>query len=468
MASVTHDKLTWIYTNYGLRRVTEVMQNPDDKLAITKLVVGDSEVITYDEVTGIPIYHYDYYTPDPAQDNLKHPVDSFFFHGKELDAENNIIKFITNVPENAGGYTINEMGLFEDGNLLAICTCQGLAKPSIDDNYIMAINYTIALHSYNLSTIYDQIVLNVDSEYLQPHDLEKVQYSILYMEGNLAEQISQNSHWIGLNRARQLEQLIDSNVRTSATALLTNIYNNFGALVGYSNVKNFWVFDYSRYLGTKNCILDMGFNGERLNLSTELRTADVAMRGLCPVVTLTDTVNFSSENSIVDAGDNTWFFLLQHTNASANAVIMAKSDYAKGKHEFEILRHIDRSLEVRVYTENGNYVSFTSNEDIVPETMYALAITIPEDFLSNNVSCMVDGRYVHLNKLQVGAPNAPAHYTDIGYSSFIMQEEALAYPSDSTVGVMVKLKGSLETAEVKGMSLTLSALAGNNVCMNFK
>ena len=84
MASVTHDKLTWIYTNYGLRRVTEVMQNPDDKLAITKLVVGDSEVITYDEVTGIPIYHYDYYTPDPAQDNLKHPVDSFFFHGKDL------------------------------------------------------------------------------------------------------------------------------------------------------------------------------------------------------------------------------------------------------------------------------------------------------------------------------------------------------------------------------------------------
>ena len=67
MASVTKDKLTWIYTNYGLRRITEVMANPDDKLAITKLVVGDSETMTYDEETGLPIYHYDYYTPDPTQ-----------------------------------------------------------------------------------------------------------------------------------------------------------------------------------------------------------------------------------------------------------------------------------------------------------------------------------------------------------------------------------------------------------------
>ena len=468
MASITHDKLIWIYTNYGLRRVTEVMNNPDDKLAVTKLVVGDSETITYDDAIGLPVYHYDYYTPEPTQDNLKHPVDSFFFHGKELDADNNIVKFITDIPEDSGGYTINEMGIFEDGNLLAICTCQGLAKPTLDDNYIMSIGYTIALHSYNLSTIYDRIVLNVDSEYLQPHDLEKVQYNILYMEGNLAEQISQNSHWIGLNRARQLEQLIEENVKTSSTSLLTNIYNNLGALVGYENIKNFWVLDYSRYLGTKNCILDMGFNGEKLSLSTELRTTDIRMKGLCPSLTLTNDVNFSSENSIVDRGDNTWLFLLQHTNASENATILAKSDYAKNKHEFEILRFANRSLEIKVYTDNGNYISFTSDDGTIPETMYILAVNIPEKFTENDVSCMIDGKYVHLRRQQIGVSSAPAHFEDIGYSSFILRDDKVTYASKSTIGLMVKLKGSLDKTEVKGVSLCLSALVGNNVYLNFK
>lgn len=468
MASVTHDKLTWIYTNYGLRRITEVMKNPDEKLAITKLVVGDSEVITYDEETGLPVYNYDYYTPDPTQDNLKHPVDSFFFHGKELDAENNIVTFITDIPETSGGYAINEMGLFEDGNLIAVCTCQGLAKPYMDDNYLMAVNYRISLYSYNLSTIYDQIVLNVDSEYLQPQDLEKVQYNILYMEGNLAEQISENSHWIGLNRARQLEQLINSNIRTSATALITNIYNNFCSLVGYDNVKNFWVFDYSRYMGTKNCILDMGYNGERLDLTKELRDTEIVMKGLCPTLTLDKEINFSSDNSVVDSGDNTYFFLLQHTNTYKNAVILAKSNYNAGKHEFEILRHRNRTFEVRCYTDNGNYVSFTSDTGAVPESIYTLAVKIPEDFTSEDVTCAVDGINVHLTRTRIGVLSDPVHYEDIGYSSYFLQNGANTYESESTVGIMVKLKGSLNATETKGVSLCLSALAGNNVFMDFK
>ena len=467
MASVTKDKLTWIYTNYGLRRITEVMTNPDDRLAITKLVVGDSETMTYDEETGLPIYHYDYYTPDPTQVDLKHPVDSFFFHGKELDLDNFVVKLITNIPETHGGYAINEMGIFENGNLLAICTCQNLAKPALEDNYIMSINYVIALHSYNLSTIYDQIVLDADSEYLQPHDLEKVQHNILYMEGNLCEQISENSHWIGLNRARQLEQLVDSNTRISATTLLTSIYTNLAGLVGYKNVKNFWVFDYSRYLGVKNCILDMGFNGERLSMDKELRDTEVIFKGLCPSVTLTADNNFFSEHSVADEGVKNWFFTLQHPVMTENAVIIAKSDYTENRHEFELVRHINKSLELKLFTENGNYLSLTTDEDVLPETMYTLCIQIPEDFTKNEVICLIDGKYVHFNKLEVGKLDKPANLT-VGYSSYILQNGTKKYTSNSTVGVMIKAIGSLNRAELKGISLALTAFCGNNVCMNFK
>ena len=42
------------------------------------------------------------------------------------------------------------------------------------------------------------------------------------------------------------------------------------------------------------------------------------------------------------------------------------------------------------------------------------------------------------------------------------------YTSNSTVGVMIKAIGSLNRAELKGISLALTAFCGNNVCMNFK
>lgn len=465
MASITRDKLTWIYTTYGLRRITEVMNNPDSKLAITKLVVGDSEVVTYDEETGLPIYHHDYYTPDPNQVNLKHPVDSFFFHGKSHDKDNDIVTFTTNIPENKGGYTINELGIFEDGNLLALCTCQGLAKPLLDDNYIMDITYSISLHSHNLSTIYDQIVLNVDSEYLQPQDLEKVQYSILYMEGNLIEQISENSHIIGLNRPRQLEQLVNENTRKSGTALLTSTYTNFCGLTSFENVKNFWVFDYGRYLGEKTCILDMGYNGEHLDLTKELRDVEVKMKGLCPTITLDNELNISSENSIADTGAKTWFFLLQHENTAENATIFAKSN--ENGHEFEFMRHIDGSYEFKMYMVNGDYISFTSEANAVPESMYVLTVNVPSSYRNNSVTCMINGKTVGLTRTVYGRLDNPANLT-AGYTTYIPSGDNITYPSNSTLGLIVKVADTMETAEIKGMSLALSALCGNNVYLTFR
>ena len=100
--------------------------------------------------------------------------------------------------------------------------------------------------------------------------------------------------------------------------------------------------------------------------------------------------------------------------------------------------------------------------------MYTLAINIPEKFTENDVSCMIDGKYVHLRRQQIGVSSAPAHFEDIGYSSFILRDDKVTYASKSTIGLMVKLKGSLDKTEVKGVSLCLSALVGNNVYLNFK
>ena len=95
--------------------------------------------------------------------------------GKKIDRETNMVTLITNIPANSSGYMINEMGIYEDNMLIAICTCQPIMKPSQDDNYVISINLNIELHSYNLASIYDRIILNVDSSYIQPSDLEQGQ-----------------------------------------------------------------------------------------------------------------------------------------------------------------------------------------------------------------------------------------------------------------------------------------------------
>ena len=468
MTNITNDKLVWIYTNYGLRRITEVMNNPDSKLSITKMIVGDSEEIRYDAETGLPIYTHDYYTPLPTQTNLKNPKASFFFHSKELDEANSVVTFITDIPEDSGGYLINEIGLYEDGSLLAICTCQSLAKPSIDDNYLMSISFRLALHSYNLSSIYDRIILNADSEYLQPKDLETVQYSILYMEGNLIEQISENSHIIGLNKARDLEQLIEANRKTTATSLLTNIYSSMGNLVGFENVKNFWTFDYSRNVGTINSILDMGYNGEFLNTDKDTSEEIITYEGVCPCLPLDDN-DFYSEISTKDDGLTTWFFVMKHTSMDENAIILAKSDYQNDKHEFEFLRHKNRSLEIKLFTSDTGYISFTSDINIIPETAYALAIQIPENYIDNNILVMINGNIIELER-EVFGTLGTINRTTIGYTSYLNQlgSTEKKYRNNSTMGLMIKLISELTIAEIRGLSLALTALGGTNICMNFR
>lgn len=468
MASVTNDKLVWLYTNYGLRRITEVLENPTEKLRITRLVVGDSEVQTYNSETGQIETTYDYYVPTGSETSLRHSIASFYFHSKELDEENLVVSFTTNIPQDSNGYAINEMGIYENETLFAICTCQDINKPFIEDNYLIDINMRISLHSKNLSSVYDRIRLESNQEYLTPSDLEQLQYNVLYMEGNLCEQISQNSHIIGLNRPRQLEQLIDSNLKYTSTAFLNSIYCTMANIAGYDNVRNFWVFDYSKYTGTSNSIIDMGYNGEYLTLKNVENTPTVEYEGICPTMNFSDN-NFYSTESINDIGTKTWFFLLKNSEGNANATILAKSDYKTNKHEFEILRRNSGAIEIRLFAENGNYIIYTSEANILNDSIYSLGIKIPENYITENITVVLNGYELVMTKTTTGSLDTETSL-NIGYSSFLNQSnsEDIRYENKSIMGLMAKLVNNMSVQEMKRLTLLLIAFGGTNVCMNFR
>lgn len=464
--AITNDKLVWIYTNYGLKRVTEVMNNPEQQLALTKIIVGDSAVNHFDPNTGQGYTTYDYYTPEPTQEDLVHPLASFYFHGKKIDRETNMVTLITNIPANSSGYMINEMGIYEDNMLIAICTCQPIMKPSQDDNYVISINLNIELHSYNLASIYDRIILNVDSSYIQPSDLEQIQYDILYMEGNLCEQISENSHVIGLNRPEELRKEIIDNKKTMSLSMLTNIYNNLSNLIGYENVCNFWIFDHSRYTSTENNIVDIGYLGEYLSTTEALPVDDVTYLGMCPSFDFT-TNNFYTDLSVVDDKDNTYFMILKHNELGKNATILAKSDYALGKHEFEIKRKANNSFEITVFSENGK-ITYTSDNNSIPDSAYALTVQIPENIKENDVILLVNGTMLVLNKTITGDIDI-RNSEEIGYTSYIKDTEGnVSLPTGSKMGLIIRGKGNITYTQLRGLSLMLASLTGINVCMNFR
>lgn len=486
MAGITDDKLVWIYTNYGLRRITEVMENPEQRLLVTKLKIGDSKTIVYDEVTGLPEVHYDYYEPNPEQTELVNVIDQFMFHGKYIDEEAMTVTFVTDIPADSSGYLINEMGIYEtvDGVdfLIAVCTCQAVSKPLLSDNYIISINLNITLHSKNLCSIYDRILLNVDSEYLLPSDLEQVEYNILYMEGNLMEQITINSDIIGLNRPRQLELEIDDYANNSSIALITSLYNNISKLVGYENVQNFWLFDWCRYTGIKNSIVDLGAKGEYLSTTNDTALTDRRYEGLAPYFDFSNN-NFFTTQNIAEDTDNTFTFLLKNNNKNRECILLAKSDYILNLHDYEIIRTKENGIKVKVfYDDEGTFLSFETADDIIPTDFYTLTVVLPKVIGQDSVKVYVNGLSVDVNETtnhfirplnQYIPLTDPTTYirnfTEAGYTSYIQNENLeIKNPINSKLSIIANVGVAMTHAQVRGLALTLQALSGINVCMRFQ
>lgn len=372
---VNSDKLILILTQYGLDRVTEAMANPSLNLHITKFKFGSGN-------------NYEYYIPTETQTSLKGDLGlELYVYKKELLEDNLTISFYTLIPENMGGFDIREVGLYETINgedkLFAIGTCQPFVKPTTSDNYFIAIDYYVFLRAANFATVYDQITLDAEHSLVTEPDMEEMMRTFLFSTANLINQIGNNSRIIGYNRATQLYEEVQAN--KTAFSYIT-LYKNYASLLGMSSLESvfsFWAFDFSRRLQSQSSIVDISSNANYLSTTVPVSSLSRVYEGFMSMFDMSEA-NFYLDSSVTvqlfDGATESDIpfviaFALKPAEKGVNRTLLAKSDYATDSHTFEFNELNDGSVQVKLFTDSSNYLTFTSGAGVIPDGTHALVLS---------------------------------------------------------------------------------------------
>lgn len=373
---VNNDKLVLILTEYGLRRIQEVAGTTSN-ISLTKIRIGSGD-------------NYEYYIPDPNQEALKGDLGyEFYIYDKELLEDGLTVSFHTIIPEDVSNFEIREVGLYETHNgedkLFAISTQQPFVKPYDKDFYFININYYIFLKSQNLASIYDQITLDIEHAQVTEPDLEELMRTFLFAQGNLISQINDNSTIIGYNRASQLYDKITENKKTYS---YINTYANYATLLDFvessDNIFSYWIFNYSRREGNANSIVDLSSNKYYLSTSTPINNLERVYEGFMSLFSFKTPDYFSLTSQIplnlYNPETNidlpfTMMFTLSPLETDEVQTLIAKSNYAIKSHTFEVTELPDRSIQVRLFSDFENYLTFKTVQNSIPSGAHALVIT---------------------------------------------------------------------------------------------
>lgn len=400
---VNNDKLTLLLTQYGLDRIAEAMAEPSLNLNIAKIKFGNGE-------------NNEYYTPSEAQTSLKGDLGlEFFIYKKELLEDNLTVSFYTIIPENIGGFDIREVGLYETVNgedkLFAIGTCQPFVKPTTADNYFITIDYYIFLKAANFASVYDRITLDSEHSLVTEPDMEEMLRTFLFSSANLINQIGNNSRIIGYNRATQLYERINEN-KTSYSYI--TLYKNYASLLGMSSsdsVFSFWVFDISRRLQSQNSIVDLSPNANYLSTTVPVSSLKRIYNGFMSTFSMKNA-NFYLNSSIpVQLFDDTTnedipfviAFALRPLTPNTDRTLIAKSNYSIKSHTFEFTETSEGRLQIKLFTDASNYLTFTSDLQAVPETAHSVVLSYDPE--SKEFVAFINSEKIPLEKVETG------HYT---------------------------------------------------------
>lgn len=261
-------ELKWVITQHGKERLTQLLDNPTDRIRITSIHIGKSDAGDFNA--------------RESKNELLDPISYVQSNGETTKdiwitekgiAENleNTVYFTAPITEDIGGFEIKEVALFESINdvpyMFAVGIGEPINKPSIEKGYLITVDYTVYIESANLLDVYDRIELDPAHDYIKQADVDGLFQSVLFVESNLAEQIGKNTHILGLGRAQQLNDLIDSTILSYNTTSLANYYTSLAnSTKNLKDLLGFWSFNYTNIYGHSQTIRD--FSGHLVNMST--------------------------------------------------------------------------------------------------------------------------------------------------------------------------------------------------------
>ena len=400
---VNNDKLIFILTNYGLQRIAEALHDPTVVINITKGKVGNA--------------NGEYYEPNETQVSLINPIPNgeFPIIQKELLEDNLTSSFLFKMPESFGNCDIREVGLYETVDdidyLFAIGTHQPIVKPSVNYNYLIFIDYYIMLKASNLANVYDQIVINPDNQIITELDLQNLMSSIVFTQGNLSNQIEKNSHLIGLNRGTLLYENIRNSQESYSYTSAAELFSNLARISGSNNIFSFWVFNYSYKNVADHAIVDLSINKNNLSCNNSLNLYNQKYNGLLSALTFSneDYYYLGSEIPLIFTNDNdidipfAILYAIEPLSYDEDRTILARSNYATNTHAFEVNELTNGSLQVKLFSDSNNYLTFTSPVNAIPKNKHSVILYFNNS--SRTIETYINGTHYTLNKVETGAYN---------------------------------------------------------------
>lgn len=263
----SNKKLEWIITKYGNSRINQLLAPNDNlntnRIRISSMDIGSSSTGTADDRDS----------KGCLQKKVNAKPIPVIEKGIATDRENTVY-FKVLIDENMCGYSISEFALYEDApdgtrQMFAVGVGAPLFKPSVELGYLMTVEYTIYIESVNLLEVYDKIELDPANEFLKEVDIDNLYKAMLYIEGNMAEQIGNNTRILGMSRIKELNQMIEDTKLKYHSASVCNYYSSLSnSIKDLNNLLGFWSFHYTDSQGLSSTIKD--FSTYSNNLSTDL------------------------------------------------------------------------------------------------------------------------------------------------------------------------------------------------------
>ena len=455
---VNNKKLELKLTQYGLDRITDLLNDPTDTLSITKIRIGSGKDNEYYHIT-------DDMLADPNFD-LQGPIGNyeFYIYDKQLLEDGLTVSFHTVIPEDVGGFDIREVGLYEtttglngpEDHLFAISTQQPFVKPDPQYNYFISINYYMFLKIQDFAEVYDRITLDIEHTVVSEPDLEAMMKTFLFAQENLINQIGKNSEIIGYNRPTQLLEKVNEN-KTDYSYI--TLYKNFASVLDLvespDNIISYWIFDYSRRESLGRSITDLSKNRYYLETNQLNNFYPRYYRGFQSMLSFTgsDYYKLSSQIPInlydPDTDKDSPFtmaFALE-PNGTETRTLLAKCNFSTDNTcVFEIQELANNSLRIRLYANQNLYLEFVSAPGTIPQDAHSLVLTYdPEiqqmkafvnaEMLVMNGTQVGSGTYTHMNTSANGKLYKYQCVPTIYASSNALDESPLVYEdgTDKTV-----------------------------------
>ncbi len=129
-----------VVTNAGTRKMMEAV-NEKKKVNITEFAVGDG--------AG------EYYVPVSDMTGLKNEVWRGEINACNISDQSDYLMIIESViPEDVGGFTIREMGVFDDtGTLIAICNAPDTKKVSLKEGAVQELSLSVEIALSNTDSV---------------------------------------------------------------------------------------------------------------------------------------------------------------------------------------------------------------------------------------------------------------------------------------------------------------------------